>query len=113
MVAWSLCYLVNLTMPVGRTRAVGSSAAWRAMPRVVTSMRQVVRRSRSLVLARISHQRSARLEAGARRQERRGAIHRARVPTYRTQGDVHKLLPRAMAAGPFASSAAVVVRNAG
>ena len=41
-----------------------------------------------------------------------GAIHRARLPTYRTLGDVHKLLPQTMATGPFASSTAAVVKNA-
>ena len=41
-----------------------------------------------------------------------GVIHRARLPTYCTPGDVHKLSPRAMATGAFASSAAAVVRNA-
>ena len=35
-----------------------------------------------------------------------------RLPTYSTLGDVHELLPRAMAAGAFASSTAAVVRNA-
>ena len=48
----------------------------------------------------------------SRRQECRGRIHRARVPTYCTLGDVHKLLPRAVASGPSASSAGAVVRNA-
>ena len=57
-------------------------------------------------LARISHQEPAGLEANARRQGCRGAIHRAHLPTYCTLGDVHKLLPRAVAAGPFASSTA-------
>ena len=36
----------------------------------------------------------------------RGAIHRARLPTCCPRGDVHELLPRAAAAGPFASSTA-------
>ena len=40
-------------------------------------------------------------------------MNRARWPTYCTLGDVHELLPRAMAAGPFASFTAAVVRNAG
>ena len=61
---------------------------------------------RSQALARISHQEPAGLEANARRQGCRGAIHRARLPTYCTLGDVQKLLPRAVAAGPFASSPA-------
>ena len=58
------------------------------------------------LLARISHQEPAGGEANARPQGCRGAIHRARLPTYCTLGDVHKLLPRAVAAGPFASSTA-------
>ena len=58
------------------------------------------------LLARISHQEPAGWEANARPQGCRGAIHRARLPTYCTLGDVHKLLPRAVAAGPFASSTA-------
>ncbi len=41
-----------------------------------------------------------------------GAIHRARLPTYCTLGDVEKLLPRAVATGPFAESTATVVRKA-
>ncbi len=64
-------------------------------------------------LVRISHQRSAGVEANARHQRCRGAIHRARLRTDCTLGDVHEVLPRAKAAGPFASSTAVVVRNAG
>ena len=65
------------------------------------------------VLAHISHQRAPGVEANARRQRCRDAIHRARLPTYCALGDVHKLLPRAMAARPFASSTAAVVRNVG
>ena len=57
-------------------------------------------------LARISHQEPAGWEANARRRGCRGAIHRARLPTYCTLGDVQKLLPRAVPAGPFASSPA-------
>ena len=63
-----------------------------------------------MTLARVSHQRSPVVEANARRQGCRGAIHRARLPTYGTLGDVHGLLPRAMAAGPFASFTAALVR---
>ena len=54
-----------------------------------------------LRLARISHQEPVGTEANARRQECRAAIHRARLPPYCTLGDVHKLLPRAAAPGPF------------
>ena len=36
----------------------------------------------------------------------------ARLPTDCTLSDVHEVLPRAVVAGPFASSTAVVVRNA-
>ena len=39
-------------------------------------------------------------------------MNRARLPTYCVLGDVHELLPRAMAAGAFASSTAAVVRKA-
>ncbi len=60
-----------------------------------------------------STQRSPGVEANARRQGCRGAIHRARLPTYCTLGDVHKLLPRAMASGPFAPIGVTVVRKAG
>ncbi len=69
-------------------------------------------RSRS-DLVRISHQRSAGVEANARHQRCRGAIHRARSPTDCTLSNVHEVLPRAKAAGLFASFTAVVVRNAG
>ena len=65
------------------------------------------------LLAGISLQRSPGVEANARVQECRGAIHRARLPTYCTLGAVHQLLPRAVAAGPFAPIAVTVVRNAG
>ena len=40
-------------------------------------------------------------------------MNRARLPTYCMLGNVRELLPAAMAAGPFASSPAAVVRNAG
>ena len=36
------------------------------------------------------------------RQGCRGALDRARFPTYCVPGDVHELLPRPKAAGPFA-----------
>ena len=50
--------------------------------------------------------------ANARCQGCRGAIHRARLPTYRTLGDEHTLFPRAVATGLFVSSTPTVVRNA-
>ena len=40
-------------------------------------------------------------------------MNRARLPTYCTLGDGHDLSLQAMAAGPFASSTATVVRKAG
>ncbi len=43
----------------------------------------------------------------------RGAMNRARSPTDCTLSNVHEVLPRAKAAGLFASFTAVVVRNAG
>ena len=52
------------------------------------------------------------MEANARRQGCRGAIHRARLPAYCTLGDLHKLLPRALATGPFAPITVTVARNA-
>ena len=58
------------------------------------------------------HQRSQPSGCPFKTPNSRGAIHRDRRPTYSTLGDVHELLPRAMAAGPFASSTAAVVRNA-
>ena len=62
-------------------------------------------------LARISRQRLTEVEANTRRQGCRGAIHRARLPTYCALGDVHKLLLRAMATGPFAPIVLTVVRK--
>ena len=46
------------------------------------------------------------MEANARRQGCRGAIHRARSSPYCTLDDLHKLLSRAVAARPLASSTA-------
>ena len=40
-------------------------------------------------------------------------MNRARLPTYCTLGDVHKLLPQAMATEPFTSIIVTVVRKAG
>ncbi len=62
-------------------------------------------------LGRISHQEPVGTKAHARRQGCRGAIHR-RLPAYCTLGDVHKSLPRCVAAGPFGLTTAAVVRNA-
>ena len=53
------------------------------------------------------------MEANARRQGCRGAIHRARLPTYCTLGNLRELLPRAMAAGPFAESTAAAGEKSG
>ena len=55
---------------------------------------------------RIAHQEPGGLEANARRQGCRGAIHRARSSPYCTLDDLHKLLSRAVAARPLASSTA-------
>ena len=46
--------------------------------------------------------------SNARRQGWRDAIHRARLPTYRTPCDAHKLSPQAMATGPLALSTAAL-----
>ncbi len=65
------------------------------------------------LLARFFHHVAVVTEVNARSQGCRGAIHRARLPTHCTLGDVEKLPPRAVATGPFTESAAAVVRSPG